>query len=330
MAAVCAALFAALVITVLAADGKRPLPGDRALHTWATAHRPDALAAAARALTDSGTGIWPYLLAALAGSLAGRNARDRTVSAVAALAVLLLGQGLRQALMPAIARPRPPRTDWATHASGFSMPSGHSTTSALVAGLACWAAAHGAQRILRWCVWVLAVLWAAGVGLTRIYLGVHWPSDVPDVVAVIAAAPEYVSLAEQRWVALVDHDAVGSEECDVVHWWRCEKELVGYIHDARSGRIIRADLHPGFLGYERRPRVITALPGMGWTACYPSTLLQVPPARTARCSPGWCTTTAPSPPRRRSRRLGLLQHRYPRLVPYRAAARTPTPNTKTS
>lgn len=80
--------------------------------------------------------------------------------------------------MPAIARPRPPRTDWATHASGFSMPSGHSTTSALVAGLACWAAAHGAQRILRRCVWGLAVVWAAGAGLTRIYLGVHWPSDV--------------------------------------------------------------------------------------------------------------------------------------------------------
>ncbi|MFE6739256.1 phosphatase PAP2 family protein [Streptomyces tubercidicus] len=178
VAAVCTALFAALTITVLTVDGKRPLPGDQALHTWALTHRPDALTAAARTLADSGTGLWPYLLAALAGSLAGRNARERTVSAVAALAVLLLGQGLRQALMLAIARPRPPHADWATHASGFSMPSGHSTTSALVAGLACWAAAHGARRILRWCVWGLAVVWAAGVGLTRIYLGVHWPSDV--------------------------------------------------------------------------------------------------------------------------------------------------------
>lgn len=145
VAAVCAALFAALVITVLAANGKRPLPGDRALHAWALAHRPDAVVAAARMLTDSGTGVWPYLLAALAGTLAGRSPRGRAVSAVAALAVLLLGQGLRQALMLAVARPRPPHADWATHASGFSMPSGHSTTSALVAGLVCWAAptAHG-------------------------------------------------------------------------------------------------------------------------------------------------------------------------------------------
>ncbi|MGX1761923.1 hypothetical protein ACWIG5_34300 [Streptomyces lydicus] len=93
-------------------------------------------------------------------------------------------------------------------------------------------------------------------------------SPLPDVVAVIAAAPDCVSLAEQRWVALVGQDEARPEECDVVHWWRCEKELVGYIHDAQSGRIIRADLHPGFLGYERRSRVVTALPGMGWTACY--------------------------------------------------------------
>lgn len=178
VAAVCGALFAGLVITVIASDGKRPLPGDRALHGWALAHRPDALAAAARALTDSGTGVWPYLLAALAGILAGRSTRERTVGAVAALAALLLGQGLRQALMLAITRPRPPHADWATHASGFSMPSGHSTTSALVAGLGCWAVAHSARRVLRWCVWGLAVMWAAGVGLTRIYLGVHWPSDV--------------------------------------------------------------------------------------------------------------------------------------------------------
>ncbi|GFE13269.1 hypothetical protein Sgleb_13160 [Streptomyces glebosus] len=53
-----------------------------------------------------------------------------------------------------------------------------------------------------------------------------------------------------------------------MHWWRGEGELVGYIHDMRQGRIIRADLHPGFLSYERRPRVVAALPGMGWTACY--------------------------------------------------------------
>lgn len=206
VAAVCAALFAALVITVLAANGKRPLPGDRALHAWALAHRPDAVVAAARMLTDSGTGVWPYLLAALAGTLAGRSPRGRAVSAVAALAVLLLGQGLRQALMLAVARPRPPHADWATHASGFSMPSGHSTTSALVAGLVCWAAAHSARRMLRWCVWGLALLWAAGIGLTRIYLGVHWPSDV---IAgwLLAAAYLAATAAVTGWVPVGRHEA---------------------------------------------------------------------------------------------------------------------------
>ena len=178
VAAVCAALLAVLVTAVLAVGGKRPLPGERELHDWALDHRPGAATAVARALTDSGTGMWPYLLAALAGILAGRGVRGRVCGAVAALAVLALGQALRMALMVALARPRPPRADWATHASGFSMPSGHSTTSALVAGIVCWAAARSTRRMVRRCVWVLAVLWAAGVGLTRIYLGVHWPGDV--------------------------------------------------------------------------------------------------------------------------------------------------------
>ncbi|MFF2504091.1 phosphatase PAP2 family protein [Streptomyces sp. NPDC058067] len=170
VAALCALLFVALTTVVLVRHGQ-PLPGDAAIHDWARRHRPPVALALGRAVTATGTGVWPYLLAALAGAFAGRAAHRWLRGALLALAVLVAGQLIRTGLMELIDRARPVRHDWATHASGFSFPSGHATTSAIVAGLLCWAARRAVTRAVVLC-------WAVAVGLTRIELGVHWPTDV--------------------------------------------------------------------------------------------------------------------------------------------------------
>lgn len=55
----------------------------------------------------------------------------------------------------------------------------HTTTSALVAALLCHACTrHGRSTPVRVTGCALALLWTAAVGVTRVYLGVHWPSDV--------------------------------------------------------------------------------------------------------------------------------------------------------
>ncbi|MFF4995346.1 phosphatase PAP2 family protein [Streptomyces sp. NPDC000656] len=178
-AALCAALFAVLAALVAARHGS-PYPLDGSLHRWSVRHRPAVAVTLARGVTATGTGPVPYLCAATAGLIAGRgrDTRGRLLSAAGALGFLLLAQGLRYAVLYGVARPRPPVAERVTHASGFSFPSGHTATSALVAGLLAWAVWRAASPTAARLWWALFACWAVTVGLTRVYLGVHWPTDV--------------------------------------------------------------------------------------------------------------------------------------------------------
>ncbi|MFD0078579.1 phosphatase PAP2 family protein [Streptomyces sp. NPDC127166] len=171
-----AVLFALLTLTVVRAQGHL-LPTDLVLYRWSVQHRPDFGVATARALTATGTGVIPYGLLLLAGLYAGGSVRRRALVAGALLSCLGAGQALRYAIMTLIARPRPPLGDWATPASGWSFPSGHATTAAMTAGLLVAALCLRGTRVSRTAMVVIG-LWGAAVGLTRVYLGVHWFTDV--------------------------------------------------------------------------------------------------------------------------------------------------------
>jgi len=170
------AAFAALTVLVVLGHGAPPAP-DRGLHAWSLAHRPPVAAAVARGLTDTGTGLVPYALAALAGVIAVRTRRQRGTAVLLALGCLVLGQVARYGVMALVGRPRPPHADWQALASGWSYPSGHTTTSAMTAGLLI-AALYLRSPRGRGALMALAACWAVAVGLTRIYLGVHWFTDV--------------------------------------------------------------------------------------------------------------------------------------------------------
>lgn len=93
---------------------------------------------------------------------------------VVALSVTLL---LRLIVVNAVARPRP--ADRLAPAAGWSFPSGHTTasaTAALIAIIVVWPLLHARwSRIVLCCV---AGGWAVAVGISRVALVVHWPSDV--------------------------------------------------------------------------------------------------------------------------------------------------------
>ncbi|HEX6402353.1 MAG TPA: phosphatase PAP2 family protein [Pseudonocardiaceae bacterium] len=82
-----------------------------------------------------------------------------------------------------VARPRPALVDPVAHASGYSFPSGHAGGSAAVYGAL---ALLGVAGVARWARLVLvtgAALLVGAVAVSRVLLGVHYPSDVAAGVA---------------------------------------------------------------------------------------------------------------------------------------------------
>jgi len=103
----------------------------------------------------------------------------RHTRAAALLAITMLGvAALDVALKLAFHRPRPVAF-FGTTPSSYSFPSGHALGSLCFYGiLAAILAGRARVRGAKFCVWITAVLLVGMIGLSRIYLGVHYPSDV--------------------------------------------------------------------------------------------------------------------------------------------------------
>lgn len=97
-----------------------------------------------------------------------------------ALLFVLLGLStyyLQEGLKVVFARPRPHLWPWMVPQYDFSMPSGHAIAAATFYPLLARAVARRWPRAAA-PAYVLAVGVALFIGTGRLYLGVHWPSDV--------------------------------------------------------------------------------------------------------------------------------------------------------
>jgi len=106
--------------------------------------------------------------------------RRRTWLGPVLLAAAYIGTSISYNLVKRFThRDRPPLRFALVHAGGYAFPSGHAAQSAAVWGAVAFLAAtvlrHWPRQVA---VWTAALLVAAAVGVTRIYLGVHWLSDV--------------------------------------------------------------------------------------------------------------------------------------------------------
>ncbi|WP_280401648.1 phosphatase PAP2 family protein [Nocardia carnea] len=150
---------------------------DRPVHERFHGLREEPLTTGAVVITHAGGSAVMWVLAIVAcGWLLRRGRR--------ADAALVAGVGAASALLVpvtknVIGRDRPPMADRLVTVDSPAFPSGHSTGVAAVVGvLAALCFLRLRHRVAAWTTVVLAAVFVALVGLTRVYLGVHWPTDV--------------------------------------------------------------------------------------------------------------------------------------------------------
>ncbi|WP_314241939.1 phosphatase PAP2 family protein [Streptomyces kutzneri] len=126
--------------------------------------------------------VWdPWTMRALAAVACAllwwRGDRGR---ALRVAVVTVAASALQQGLKALVGRERPVWPDPVDSAQFAAYPSGHAMTATVVCGLLLWLLPARGRVPVTWAVaaWVVGVVSVLGVGFTRVYLGVHWPSDV--------------------------------------------------------------------------------------------------------------------------------------------------------
>ena len=146
---------------------------DRAILEWIHGHATPARDRMAEWITDLGTtlGVVPITSALVLYLLA----RRRSAQALFVLLSMVGAWLLNDAAKAFYGRERPALWNSATRQMWFGFPSGHAMSSmalGTVLTILAW------NTRFRWLVLALSVVFVVAVSASRLYLGVHYPSDV--------------------------------------------------------------------------------------------------------------------------------------------------------
>ncbi len=102
-----------------------------------------------------------------------RQRTEAKMLAIACLGALILNQGLKLFF----AKPRPQLWTPLIVETSFSFPSGHALGSLVLYGFLAYLLAVNYPRLSHW-IYSVAVFLVMAIGVSRLYLGVHWVTDV--------------------------------------------------------------------------------------------------------------------------------------------------------
>ncbi len=174
------ALWVALVavgsLLALVTRGKGPLPGDLALAGFFQGlMRPDSVAGAL--LSNADSAVWLLLAAGLGATLLRRQWLDAMFVLLASLTAVFIGVALKLL----VARPRPPAELVRVYepSQTFSFPSTTAFLSVVLLGVIVYLIRRAQPpRPVFDVVLGTSLLLIVVIGLSRMYVGEHWASDV--------------------------------------------------------------------------------------------------------------------------------------------------------
>jgi len=173
-AAAALALFSWLAYTVMRGDTKRlDIVTRDAVHSWASPPLTDAMWITTRLGS-------PFFVIGVSLIVAWRMARRGQEREAVLLVALCIGADALQALLkPVFQRERPSAFFGYPDPTSYSFPSGHAVLSiCFYVALAAVIAPRIGSQMKKALVWGAAALMIALIGFTRIYLGVHYATDV--------------------------------------------------------------------------------------------------------------------------------------------------------
>ncbi|MEK7265958.1 MAG: phosphatase PAP2 family protein [Pseudomonadota bacterium] len=158
---------------------------------------PDWLLPAAKEVTALGGTMLLTLFTLL---LAGYFAVKRQAATIGLLLAAVIGETILSSLLKDLFdRPRPHIVPHLIEASSNSFPSGHATSAAAIyLTIAALIARETKERAVRNYVYFSAVTLAILVGASRVYLGVHYPTDVIGGLSIGAFWAAIVLIAARR------------------------------------------------------------------------------------------------------------------------------------
>jgi undecaprenyl-diphosphatase len=164
------------------------------------AHRQPWLITVARVITDMGSPVGAAVTAVVVGVALAWIRRSWLPLLVFALGAGGIGV-INMTVKRLVSRSRPPLATAALGEQGFSFPSGHTVGTTVVWLLSAWMVSHWVigPRAVRVAAWTTALLMIIAVGATRVYLGVHFPSDVLAGWALGAAWAVTIALVVNVW-----------------------------------------------------------------------------------------------------------------------------------
>lgn len=155
----------------------QPFSADHTVTDWVMTHRGEPWTSFMQFITVWGDTLTLTLVVIGVAVLAWMA--GRIDFAVVIVAGSLVGWALMALLKVSFARDRPPIEDRLIDIGGYSFPSGHAMLSVVVYGLTVIILHRLYPQVRERVMWLLAGPILVGlIGFSRIYLGVHWLSDV--------------------------------------------------------------------------------------------------------------------------------------------------------